>query len=74
MDQVLGELNKLRNQYVSHDYSDFHSDSISEYVDGIINKSVDVNKEYCLIGISMGGCIALDIAHPIIANKLRCKE
>ncbi len=62
-DQVWGKLNKLRDQYVSHDYFDFHGDSICEYADDIINKLVDVNKEYCLIGISMGGYIALDIAH-----------
>ncbi|MBV8801620.1 MAG: alpha/beta hydrolase [Gammaproteobacteria bacterium] len=58
--QIWGELNNLRNYYQCHDADIYHFDRIEKTSDYIIKNLP--NREITVIGISMGGYIAIDMA------------
>ena len=63
---VWGDLNNLRNKYPCHDASVISHDSIAQMADSILQNAPQ--EDYAIIGISMGGYVAIDIACKNPAN------
>lgn len=71
--EVWGELNQLRNKHICHDANVVDYPSIEQISQNIVANISRDNKKYTLIGISMGGYIAIDLAiahHPWIKKLI----
>lgn len=58
---IWGGLNRLRETYTVIDADVISFDKITDMADNIVQK-INIQENYCVIGISMGGYVAIDLA------------